>query len=936
MSAATGPDASDHTTGPDPGPPPPTTTPAATTARTGVDQPASPVPPKDQPDRSVLRLDVGGGGPDGFNGDGPTSPWKILHAGGLPDWAAHEVELRIHGVGGGAPEDLLEDAAWVQVGGDATAQFVRRVGGGPTSIGRPLEGYWWGGLTSRSVTRALWVTVLPFLLCNLVPWMSDGGAAETDGPARNGADGHTAPASTNRRTWRRAHTKVARLVGLLLTIAFTTGLMTAFVDVIGWQAAGRNQLPSWLSWLHQIAPGPRMVLCTLPVIAVFAIVGFLGRWSLREHEAWTIDESLAERFRHQPLHGVAMLLGQPGFWHGEEPVKVQQRAHGAAAFATAAVFLAAPTGSGWWLVVWGAGLLVIGLTTVALCSRAAGRSAGNPQDPHARTEAARQYGGGTDDQRNYNARHRQLVIVEWAAGVLLASAMVARGFSSPAEATTPTSENHAVATLPGDGVLWVIIAVTGALLLTATLVINLSVRQASSRRQAPSRDWKPFAAGLLPAVTSTIALTTGGVYALGFALLLPHLLHTSAQPTLQIPPVQVDPNKPVFAIPGALAAFSLALFAAAVVLAALALAYLSAWALAPWRLSILELIADLYPRGLRFDWSLGPFEKLHKWLESPRRGKTPRLIANLPPPPTAAVLIPQVRQTTRAIGKAKLTDRVGVLASGLALGALVGAAGYDVRWLGRERPLPGWLQWVLDHLTGWSLFLSLAAIGALFGLTVQAFSSGGQRRSIGVLWDVGTFWPRACHPFAPPCYAERAIPELVNRISAGFTPADKGADPDERERDVRAGRWDQLLVNGYSQGAPIAVAAIAQLPEDIAEGRTRLVTVGAPLRRLYGRAFPAYFGQLQLLLLRGRLVKDGWINAQRHTDYIGGFIFDNQARPEGHNPPADRPTVDRLILDPPTLLDPRTLHATPERPIIHKHSDFWPDPQVSDITDYSA
>ena len=45
-----------------------------------------------------------------------------------------------------------------------------------------------------------------------------------------------------------------------------------------------------------------------------------------------------------------------------------------------------------------------------------------------------------------------------------------------------------------------------------------------------------------------------------------------------------------------------------------------------------------------------------------------------------------------------------------------------------------------------------------------AWSDPAKRRTIGVLWDVGTFWPRSYHPLSPPCYTERAVPDLQRRM----------------------------------------------------------------------------------------------------------------------------------------------------------------------------
>ena len=93
------------------------------------------------------------------------------------------VEVRVHGVSGTPPQDLLDRPNVVLLDGDARAGFYRSAN--PDDIGdryvsRPgasigdfdgpyLEGYAWGGLTSGSAWRSLWLLLLPFSLLNVAP-----------------------------------------------------------------------------------------------------------------------------------------------------------------------------------------------------------------------------------------------------------------------------------------------------------------------------------------------------------------------------------------------------------------------------------------------------------------------------------------------------------------------------------------------------------------------------------------------------------------------------------------------------------------------------------------------------------------------------------------------------------------------------------------------
>ncbi|MEU8761342.1 hypothetical protein [Streptomyces sp. NPDC048659] len=178
----------------------------------------------------------------------------------------------------------------------------------------------------------------------------------------------------------------------------------------------------------------------------------------------------------------------------------------------------------------------------------------------------------------------------------------------------------------------------------------------------------------------------------------------------------------------------------------------------------------------------------------------------------------------------------------------------------------------------------------------RAYKDPSARRTIGILWDVGTFWPRAAHPFAPPCYAERAVPDLTWRMSS-WTRRTGG----------------RLVISGHSQGSVLAAAAVWQLPP-ATRGRVALLTYGSPLERLYGRWFPAYFGPDALRGLHRTV--HCWSNLYRATDPIGGPV----RVPEEDG----RPAVDRPVLRDPVAYGRTREHPLPE-PILG-HSDYQADP----------
>ncbi|WP_245718867.1 hypothetical protein [Micromonospora rhizosphaerae] len=262
-------------------------------------------------------------------------------------------------------------------------------------------------------------------------------------------------------------------------------------------------------------------------------------------------------------------------------------------------------------------------------------------------------------------------------------------------------------------------------------------------------------------------------------------------------------------------------------------------------------------------------------------------------PPQAA---DRVRRVRKVIARARFTERLGPAAIALTASAsTLGLAASALALAGRP-PAP-----LMEHLfgvpsefvnfgltTGSYLIVGIVAalvIGGLFAYRTPEF-----RRYVGVLWDLGTFWPRTAHPFAPPCYAERAVPELTKRIC------------------YLADHYRGVLLTGHSHGSVLLAATVLQLPPQVRQ-RIALLTYGSPLNRLYAQLFPAFLGE-DMLREVGDRIGWRWVNLWRDTDPIGGWVF-------APNRPGERPvagpagSVDRRLRDPEDVVPPASDSVPP-------------------------
>jgi hypothetical protein len=433
-----------------------------------------------------------------------------------------------------------------------------------------------------------------------------------------------------------------------------------------------------------------------------------------------------------------------------------------------------------------------------------------------------------------------------------------------------------------------VLAIQGILLLGLVITV-WALRRTDDRERAS--DWQPFLGGWLTPLVSLLAVLIGGLLSAAVNLAVARLF---GQPS----GVRLSAGRPTSAtlfVPDEAFAFATGLVAT---LPALLVAALMLWR--AYRRKVRQLHSD---------------DRVRAWY--PESEQAPGEAVN---------------RVTRAWALASLTDRMDVIAASVGLAWAVGVTAVEVAAL-LALPQVNAVAGVVDVLVTFGAAVSVVTAAALVGTLRSTYANPGRRRGVGALWDVATFWPRATHPLGPPCYAEQAIPEIVDRV--GLLTGERSdhlSQPSTELHPPPAVYPSPVLITGYSQGSMIAPAVVAQLPPRTI-GKVALLTLACPFRRLYGRAFPDYFSheyavELNKLLMDGSAPESGgqqtirtgkWRNVVRHTDYIGSWIF---SPPQAPGQQLHPDAIDVACLDPPSLCPGPGGALAP----IHYHSDWWQDP----------
>jgi hypothetical protein len=796
-------------------------------------------------------------------------------------------ELRVHGVSATPPEVMLaspelQSPSPVRVAGDALSGFYRR----EYPYSRPwdrVEAYSWSGLTSGGGLRALWLLLTPFLLVNAAFWASpvplvnydlrpdaDVTAAATAGVDPPVVSPTDPAAATNRmQAIRFISALLQRMFALSLTATFVLGAVTAAMDVVGWQyLRGGGNHAFWLSFLNwPVLQSPKAQFL-VTAAAPLAIVCVL--WVLA-FSTWRSLESV--NGTNVPHHQLITPLEDRRMWNGRGPVAKLRSVHISFALALIGLSVLSPllptvtnkiTLGGMMTDAWGWITLVVAALLAALVLLLIvlvwlpGMSE-RPKLP-----------GSADPTPVTPTFYKWL---PWVTLGLLTGAGVVfmlsvQDIKNPNSGSMPDIDNA----IP---ILFGIQAVLIFLIAVATVTLRFAVD--SGTPEVPPGGELPKQArawfGMTPVVLITLGWLLAGAWSAAATMFVVkaaggHVVSSAVKAGKKI-------ADPVF-VPSA---YIWGAAASAVVLAFVG-ALLVATVFGAW------LVQRSKRRAVLAAYA-GTEGEPTMPLDAKRSGAIQWDFVMGRIPDFADIV-------------------VFVVACSMWIVVVLGIIGFVL-----DPALVSTYSWL--YQLGSIGILGVGVLSFLIGRL--AFTNSNDRKKIGILWDVGTFWPRATHPLAPPCYGERAVPDLRGRIEY-YRAHDKGDHHDDE--DVPYGL--PVVLSCHSQGSIIGATAILQMRFDDSCD-VRFLTYGSPLTRLYARYFPGYFG-IETLSRVGALIstdageRDGvvpntdtmetwrWRNLWRPTDPVGGAIFVRhdtyQAYAGDINSPIDTasPGVDWKIRDP--------------------------------------
>jgi len=739
------------------------------------------------------------------------------------------LELRVHGVNNTTPAALLDLApdGVSLVAGDALGSFwvpteqarkaavPGRRGHVPRGIRR--EAYSWGGMVrtipiasggsfggavAGVATRIVYALILPFSLGNAAQWTRRLTQA-VDSPGR--------------QVWTAITSGLIRLFGFVLTLLFTTTAATLALDIGAAQCGAQPALCGPLEWLFepmaQWSPGQRLALwALLPVAAALALWVLSSMSRLRydqlpgmlrdDSDSTGGAEAPAPRERRRQPSGTVRrepaALARPGFW-SNRITRHLARAHLAGALLLTAGFVATQASMAWrtdctgfeiddgcltgaaadpWFVFFAVAAIaaLVGLLCAAVIVAVL---------PTMRVDPEEEHGSSWPD-----------LITR----ILLWSAVVVFGAVCGFVIFAPAPD-VGVDRLYGAGMTPVIVVAAGA----AIALLGVFFRPWALRRRTA---WY----GCGPAVFMTVALGVAVGTSSIVLVAIGDWLNDSRGPAALLGWNPSPGDGPDLRISSSYVALG-ALVVVCVLIA----------------LVLLLVMALLRPRTMTV--------RAAAW----RTGQetVPVTAADIPIPeggvlpPSPTVLLSRIDAKRRVASRLHLVEpAVAWLSVALAVAIVLGIA-WTV-WAYSEGTTlwgiapPAGQQFIVDAISVGMLLLAALATAVVALLAVGA-TAGTGTRPLGIVWDIACFLPQTGHPFGPPCYAERAVPEIAGRINHWLRTEDR-----------------RVVLAAHSMGAVLAMSTIGLLASSDATRRllprVAVLTFGVQLRPFFGRMLPELLG----------------------------------------------------------------------------------------------